>query len=291
MEIRLKDIKISLDEEQRKIGGYINVVERESETLYSKQRGKWFKEVMKAGVFTRALQKNSDIPLLMEHNWSNQLARTSLGTLDLIEDSIGLRFDAIVTQDVFEDIKRRNIKSCSFGFKVNEQSFEEINPKLEKRYVTNIDLLEVSLVENPAYTGSLVEQRNLEEALKKIEEQEVIEDKNIEKQIKEQKEIEETKDVQEAIQDDKESIEASDEKNEEVIEEEERNSEINTQEAKEIIEEVIKSKEEEIQYIEEELEYIKESKKYIEEDEMELTFDVYKKWLEIAKLKQFKNNL
>ena len=35
MEIRLKDIKLDYNSEQRKLGGYINVVERASETLYS----------------------------------------------------------------------------------------------------------------------------------------------------------------------------------------------------------------------------------------------------------------
>lgn len=169
MEIRLKNIQLDFDKEQRKLGGYINVCERESETMYSHQRNKWFKETIKAGTFTRALQKNDSIPLLLEHDWDKQLAHTSNGTLELREDSIGLRFDAIVSEEAYEDIKSRNITSCSFGFKSNEEVYENVNPKLEKRYISNIDLFEVSLVANPAYTGSLVEERNLEQALKELE--------------------------------------------------------------------------------------------------------------------------
>ena len=161
MEIRLKDIKLDYNSEQRKLGGYINVVERQSETLYSPQRGKWFKETIKAGTFTRALQKNDSIPMLLEHDWDRQIAHTANGTLQLREDAIGLRFDAIVDEDTFNEIQQRNITSCSFGMKVNEQEFEPVNPKMEKRYISNIDLFEVSLVANPAYVGSLVEQRNM----------------------------------------------------------------------------------------------------------------------------------
>ena len=173
MEIRLKDIQLDYNSEQRKLGGYINVVERASETLYSKQRGKWFKETIKAGTFTRALQKNDSIPMLLEHDWDKQIAHTSNGTLELREDAIGLRFDAVVDEDTFNEIQRRNITSCSFGFKVNEQQYESINPKMEKRYISNIDLFEVSLVANPAYVGSLVEQRNMEQALEDMDKEEV----------------------------------------------------------------------------------------------------------------------
>ena len=174
MEIRLKDIKLDYNSEQRKLGGYINVVERASETLYSKQRGKWFK-VIKAGTFTRALQKNNSIPMLLEHDWDRQIAHTADGTLELREDAIGLRFDAIVDEDTFNEIQQRNITSCSFGMKVNEQEFEPVNPRMEKRYISNIVLFEVSLVANPAYVGSLVEQRNMEKALEDME-KEVIEE-------------------------------------------------------------------------------------------------------------------
>ena len=76
MEFRIKDVQLDHSED-RKIGGYVNVTERESETLYSQQRGKWFKEVMKKGVFERALAKNQSIPCLLEHNWDRELAHTS----------------------------------------------------------------------------------------------------------------------------------------------------------------------------------------------------------------------
>ena len=171
MEIRLRDVTISVDDlENRKIGGYINVTNRESEVMYSKKRGMYFKEIMQPGVFKDAIDNNKNIPLLLEHDHGKQLADLRSGTLELREDNIGLRFDAVINDDdVYRNIKDGKINSCSFGFSVLEDSFEPINSKLEKRFVRKIKLDEVSLVENPAYIGSLCETRALEEELREEE--------------------------------------------------------------------------------------------------------------------------
>ena len=151
-----------------KIGGYINVTERESEMLFNKRNGKWFREVMKQGVFQRAIDKANGIPLLYEHNWDKKLASTFNGSLSLIEDNIGLRFDAVIDdENVYEEIKAGIINSCSFGFRALQEKIEPINSKFEKRFVNAIELLEVSIVKNPAYVGSLCESRSYEEELEK----------------------------------------------------------------------------------------------------------------------------
>lgn len=324
MEIRLKDIQLDYNSEQRKLGGYINVVERASETLYSKQRGKWFKETIKAGTFTRALQKNSSIPMLLEHDWDRQIAHTANGTLELREDAIGLRFDAIVDEDVFNEIQQKNITSCSFGFKVNEQQFENVNPKMEKRYISNIDLFEVSLVANPAYVGSLVEQRNMEKALEDMEKEvietveetkeELVEEVRTDKKEESEKEsdstVEENTEKEESTdntveQEEEVSTDSTDEKEEES---EERTVVIDTtssdikEDAKEVIEEVIEQTEKDAQFYEEVAKDVDAYKEEIKAD-MEQKIDVleseslhyktlaYTKWLEVAKLKHINKNL
>ena len=265
MEFRIKDVQLDHSED-RKIGGYVNVTERESETLYSQQRGKWFKEVMKKGVFERALAKNQSIPCLLEHNWDKELAHTSKGTLELREDNIGLRFDAIITDDeVYEQIKSGAINSCSFGFTVEEQDFENVNSRFEKRYVHEINLKEISLVKNPAYVGSLVESRNLEMALREDEEMNKVEEvvETVEEVIEETTEVVEevTADVvedetkEEVVE--TETVEVEEETTEEVAEEiveEERNVETvivedtnnDNQVINELVEDAIEKKEEEI---------------------------------------------
>lgn len=330
MEIRLKDITLDYNLEQRKLGGYINVVERPSETLFSQQRGKWFQETIKTGTFTRALQKNNSIPMLLEHDWDRQIAHTANGTLELREDAIGLRFDAVVDEETFNEIQQRNITSCSFGFKVNEQQFESVNPKLEKRYISNIDLFEVSLVANPAYVGSLVEQRNMEQALEDMEKEveEVIEetkeelveevraDKKEDKSEKESNSIDEEKDDDSSTEstdkkDKSDKEDKSDEKNkkeDESEESEERtitidsaNSDVKA-DAKEVIEGVIEQTQKDAEFYSEIAKDVDEYKEELKE-EMERQIDsleneslyyttmAYTKWLEVAKLKQINMNL
>lgn len=325
MEIRLKDIQLDYNSEQRKLGGYINVVERASETLYSKQRGKWFKETIKAGTFTRALQKNDSIPMLLEHDWDKQIAHTADGTLELREDAIGLRFDAIVDEETFNEIQRRNITSCSFGMRVNEQEYESVNPKLEKRYISNIDLFEVSLVANPAYVGSLVEQRNMEKALEDMEketvetvEETVVESKEeLVEEVRTEKEESETVDTD--VEEQKEE-ESTDEEVEEVEEEvsnsdspeeddkEERTVDIDTTssdikaDAKEVIDQVIEQTQQDAEFygelaqntdaykeeVKAEMEQVVDA---LENESLYYTTLAYTKWLEVAKLKQISMNL
>lgn len=323
MEIRLKDIKLDYNSEQRKLGGYINVVERPSETLFSQQRGKWFKETIKAGTFTRALQKNNSIPMLLEHDWDKQIAHTANGTLELREDAIGLRFDAVVDEETFNEIQQRNITSCSFGFKVNEQQFENVNPKMEKRYISNIDLFEVSLVANPAYVGSLVEQRNMEQALEDMEKEveEVVEETK--EELVEEVRADKKEDESETESTDEEKTEKDESTNEDVVEQKDEDSSTESTEedeseertitvdmtssdvkadAKEVIEGVIEQTQKDAEFYSEIAKDVDEYKEELKE-EMERQLDsleneslyyttmAYTKWLEVAKLKQINMNL
>jgi HK97 family phage prohead protease len=169
-ELRIKGTELrTLEGENLNIEGYVNAVGRESELLFSAKKGKWFKEIMEPGVFKRALENNIDIPMLLEHDYSKEIARTSNGTLELTEDSIGLKFKATITdEELYSSIKNGEINSCSFGFVCEEEEIEFVSNREEKRYVKGIQLLEVSLVKNPAYIGSLVEARNMESALQEL---------------------------------------------------------------------------------------------------------------------------
>ena len=267
--------------------------------------------------------------MLLEHDWDRQIAHTANGTLELREDAIGLRFDAVVDEDTFNEIQRRNITSCSFGMKVNEQEFESINPKMEKRYISNIDLFEVSLVANPAYVGSLVEQRNMERALEdmenevKAQEEVVVDNTTNEEQVEEVRAeettvepsetectveentvIEET--TNEVVQE--EEVSSTDSTEVEVEETEERTVDIDTTssdikaDAKEVIDTVIEQTQADAEFYGELAKGVDEYKEEVKE-EMENTLDAleneslyyttlaYTKWLEVAKLKQISMNL
>ena len=310
MEFRLKDVNLEVDTRGvQKIGGYINVTERESETLFSQKRGKWFKETMQKGVFQRAIEKITSVPLLLEHDWNKEVANTSNGTLELREDNIGLRFDAVIDDiNLYEEIRSGKINSCSFGFRVNDQEYTEVNSRLEKRYVKDITLLECSLVKNPAYVGSLVESRNLENALKEEQENEVVE--NIEETTEpvETEVVEETEVTQE-VEVIEESKEESVEESPEVEEvSEERQVDVDTtgsdvkSEVKEVVESAIQKAQEEAEtysVIAKEMEVQKEiirteaeeNISAIENESLRATTLAYEKWLQVAKLKQLSMKL
>lgn len=201
MEIRIKDVSLlAEDDDLMKVGGYINVTERESEMLYSKKRGKWFKEIMKRGVFQRAIEKAKEIPLLFEHDWNKALANTRSNTLILKEDNVGLKFEAIIEdRSIYDQVKAGIINSCSFGFRALDEAIEPINSRLEKRMVSNIELLEVSLVKNPAYVGSLAEVRAYEEEVAK-EDVEKLTDEEVTEEVREAEPEIDEKETEEAVE-------------------------------------------------------------------------------------------
>ena len=304
MEIRFKSLDVECrDDGTYKIGGYVNVTERESELLYSGKRGKWFNEVVKQGAFTRSLKSGKEIPLLLEHDYEKRLADNKSNTLTLTEDQIGLRFDAeIRDKEVYEKVKSKQINNCSFGFLPIEQEFEDVTNLREKRYLKDIELLEISLVENPAYAGSLVEVRNLNE-----QEQKALEEAEKEAENKIEENEVDCKKEEESVEEVKEEVETEVEKTEETEESSENRGFVeeqidkictnsNIEVAKEVVNEIIKEKEEQLENAEfieecvkEELEFVKENNKQLENQiESELlrrNADILKLRVQLLKLK------
>lgn len=303
LEFRIKDINVTLEGENS-IGGYINVTERESEMLYSKNRGKWFKEVVKKGAFSKALAENRSIPLLFEHDFGKELANTSTGTLELREDNIGLRFDAVITDEkVYNDIKNGKINSCSFGFHAKDQEFIDVNTRLEKRYLKEIELVECSLVRNPAYVGSLVESRALEEALKSDEEElrkkteteevvpeetEIVLEESTSEETRSESKEEEEKEVEEEATEKEEQQEETSEDEEETSEKEDRDAtsiedsvvamcQENAKDiVKDVVEGVVEEKKQQSEYIDSEIEYINERKNELATQKLRLELEILK---------------
>lgn len=311
MEFRIKDCQLQANEGSLSVGGYINVTERESEMLYNKKKGKWFKEVMKRGVFKRAIEKaNKSIPLLFEHNWNRQLASIEDGSLTLREDNIGLRFDAVIKDEtIYKQVKDGIINSCSFGFRALSEDFETVNARLEKRFVSAIELLEVSLVKNPAYVGSLCETRSYEEELLEAEE------KKCETTVKETVEelVDDVKvETIEEVKTQDEKTDSSEERTEVVTDGDFENSDVEDSEKiltenendyiRKIVEELIEAKFAQIkeaelveQNLNQELaemkEYHKSYEKDVEDEATKINTEVLKLRLQLLKLKDIKRGI
>lgn len=154
-------MQINIREDSVEIEGYVNAVERNSKPLMSRM-GK-FIERIKAGAFTRALKRNDDVHVLLNHDWQRDLGSTKQGNLELTEDNIGLRAKCTITdKDVMEKAKHGDLVGWSFGFYDRDVTNGVENGMLT-REVNDLDLEEVSILDRskvPAYDGTLIMARD-----------------------------------------------------------------------------------------------------------------------------------
>lgn len=146
---------------QRTIIGYAVKWEMKSHTMGYFRR---FKEQFRKGAFTESLS-NDDQLALWSHNTSQVLGRTKNGTLRLYEDEIGLRFElelpnTTLGNDAYETIKRGDVDGVSFGFRMQQEEWDETDPDNIIRSITKAKLLEISPVAFPAYPDSQVSARS-----------------------------------------------------------------------------------------------------------------------------------
>lgn len=161
------NFNVRVEEDRVIIDGYVNAVERKSKLLNSRI-GRFFEKI-RAGVFTRALQKNKDVKLFLNHDPSVEYASTKDGSIELVEDSIGLRAHTELTDpEIVNRAKNGELVGWSFGFYDVDGGYE-LNWDTESNYptrtVNDLELVEVSLIDNtmsPAYEGTLVTVRNEE---------------------------------------------------------------------------------------------------------------------------------
>ena len=174
--------------ESRTIEGYAIVFGQESEVLFDKSKRRRFIEVIQPGAITQELLERSDVKALLEHNSERMLARSfnGKGTLTLSVDSHGVkyRFDAPATPDgdySVEMVRRGDLFGSSFAYATDEKNvrYEKRADGMLMRYVNKIEWIgDVSIVSDPAYMGTDVTVRSLEqyfpeenqEYLKQVEE-------------------------------------------------------------------------------------------------------------------------
>lgn len=147
------------------LDGYVNAVGRDSRVLPS-PKGKFIEQI-KPKTFQRALEKADNVDLLFNHQKNRKLGSTKEGSLELYEDNIGLRAIATVLDDeVVKKAKNGELKGWSFGFYTNKDTWEDGKDGIQRRYLEDIDLLEVSILDKtPAYIATTIEQRGEEDVL------------------------------------------------------------------------------------------------------------------------------
>lgn len=155
--VRVKDDSIEIE-------GYVNSIERKSRPLLSRI-GRFVERICK-GAFKKAIDRNDNIRLLLNHNWERDLGGTKDGNLTLTEDNIGLHARAIIKdKDVIEKARNGSLVGWSFGF--NDREVENsVEHGIPTRDVKDLDLFEVSILDRtktPAYEGTLLSVRSNDE--------------------------------------------------------------------------------------------------------------------------------
>lgn len=194
-------MKVKIRADSVEIEGYVNAVERNSKPLMSRI-GNFIERICK-GAFNKALKRNDDVHILLNHDWNRDLGSTKQGNLELTEDNIGLHARATITDsDVVQKARNGELVGWSFGFQdrdVDNSTYDG----MPYRAVKDLDLFEVSILDrtkSPAYDGTLITARaegdelhyRGEDFIDEVEvDEEEKQDENIEEKAGEQEETRE----------------------------------------------------------------------------------------------------
>lgn len=157
-------MKIQIRADCVEIEGYVNAIERNSKPLMSRM-GRFIERICK-GAFERALKRNNNVRILLNHDWNRDLGGTKDGNLELCEDPIGLRVRTTITdKEVVDKARRGELSGWSFGF-TDVDVDNHLEDGIPVRNVRDLDLYEVSILDrskSPAYDGTLVTVRSDDE--------------------------------------------------------------------------------------------------------------------------------
>jgi uncharacterized protein len=115
-----------------------------------------FVEIIDPAALNDTLAGNPDILLLNNHDTSQPIARSTSGTLALTNTSSGLNITAQLdtrqsyVNDLAISLERKDVRGMSFGFVCTRDSWQKQGGVLV-RTVEALQLLECSVVSNPAY--------------------------------------------------------------------------------------------------------------------------------------------
>lgn len=153
--LRNLEVRAAKDEDGAiPIEGYAAVFNSRSHVLYDWWTGSFVEEI-EPGAFAKTIA-DGDVRLLINHDPNLILARTRSDTLQLEEDSVGLRVNADMgatsyAQDLAISMRRGDISQMSFAFRVIKDEWAETEEGLPLRRLLELHLFDASVVTFPAY--------------------------------------------------------------------------------------------------------------------------------------------
>lgn len=141
--------------------------------------GKWFREKIRAGAFTRVLSEKPDVIGAFNHDWTYVLGRTTAGTLKLEQNEKALRYVIDVNpndtqaMDVWAKVRRGDVSQSSFAFTVRKEEWTEpsddSDEKLALREIVEIgNLYDVGPVPFAQYPEASAQARSTSETFLKV---------------------------------------------------------------------------------------------------------------------------
>jgi hypothetical protein len=132
-----------------------------------------FDEVVETGAFSRAINEGQDVRALIDHDPARIIGRTKNGTLEMREDNKGLFTrihlpDTQEARDLATLVERGDLDAMSFGFTVKGDRWEK-NEGRNTRYISDVDIFDISVVAFPASPTTSVALRSMEAADAEIE--------------------------------------------------------------------------------------------------------------------------
>lgn len=130
--------------------------------------GDYFTEEIAADAFADVLE--NDVRALFNHSPDHVLGRTKAGTLRLVQDQRGLKYEVDLNPDdpdamkLHARVKRGDISGSSFSFTVAEDSWDHKKNPPHRTIVKVERLFDVAPVTYPAYEQAKVSARAQEQA-------------------------------------------------------------------------------------------------------------------------------
>lgn len=153
--------ELRADDDAIRVAGYAAVFGEEADI------GGYFTEVIERGAFANAIERGDDVVFLINHD-GLPLARTRSGTLRLSEDERGLYMETELDPNdpdvraIVPKMKRGDLDKMSFAFVPDRQEWDESGDK-PKRIIRDVWLHDVAIVTTPAYDGTEIGLRSLEQ--------------------------------------------------------------------------------------------------------------------------------
>lgn len=162
MELLLSNVEVRAnfdDNDAMIVEGIVNVPGVKSKLMTSGL--KKFTEIIKPGVFAKAISNAKRIDFLSEHDKSMVLASTINDSLTIEERSDGVFMRAKISptswgKDCFTLIKDGIIQNMSFGFIPIKDSWKIVSKGVYERTIEEMALTEVSAVKRPCYDVSSI---------------------------------------------------------------------------------------------------------------------------------------